>query len=153
MVVCACYEQTATALTRISTCTRLWYREQPAMLSTLRPPKISSSLRSLQRVRSLATERPLPKSFADTTAGLPPLPTVKRKENPEGPLRPHLQVPVNPNHGLWAFFRKKLDKDGNATYETIEPRKSNSDYSGASLSGLCSRFLIKWLARTCMDRS
>jgi len=81
-------------------------------------------------VRSLATERQLPKSFGDTTTGLPPLPPVKRKDNPEGPLRPHLQVAVNPNHGLWAFFRKKVDKDGNPTYETLEPQNAATDYSG-----------------------
>ncbi|KAF8585709.1 MRP-L47-domain-containing protein, partial [Ramaria rubella] len=27
-----------------------------------------------------------------------------------GPLRPHLQVPINPNHGLYAFFRTNRDK-------------------------------------------
>lgn len=30
---------------------------------------------------------------------------------PDGPLRPHLNVKVNPNHGLYAFFRKRTDEN------------------------------------------
>jgi large subunit ribosomal protein L47 len=52
---------------------------------------------------------------------------------PEGPLRSHLGVEVNPNHGLWAFFRKKDGKDGVQSYETLEAKDSAADYSGMPL--------------------
>lgn len=93
-----------------------------AMLPALRQPTRTSALRISQRVRCLATEATLPK--------LPSLPTVKRKEIPEGPLRPHSNIDVNPKHGLWGFFRKKLDKDGKEVYETLQPRNPAEDYSG-----------------------
>lgn len=47
----------------------------------------------------------------------------------DGPLRPHLQIPVNPNHGLYAFFRKK-EKDGKTFYDTVEPADMTVDKSG-----------------------
>lgn len=47
----------------------------------------------------------------------------------ERPLRPHLGVEVDPNHGLWAFFRK-VEKDGQETYETVE-RDSPGQTSGS----------------------
>ncbi|KAI0801817.1 mitochondrial 39-S ribosomal protein L47 (MRP-L47)-domain-containing protein, partial [Irpex lacteus] len=39
----------------------------------------------------------------------------------EGALRPHLGVEVDPDHGLWAFFRRKTADDGTTKYETVEP--------------------------------
>ena len=78
--------------------------------------------------RSYATEAALPStSSADLVA------TVgkgKKGRVPEGPLRPHLGVEVNPNHGLWAFFRKKVGKDGVSSYETLETKDPVVDYSG-----------------------
>ena len=47
-----------------------------------------------------------------------------------GPLRPHLHIPVNPNHGLYAFFRKK-EKDGKTYYDTVESADMTGDKSGA----------------------
>ncbi|KAM5535033.1 hypothetical protein V8D89_011261 [Ganoderma adspersum] len=49
----------------------------------------------------------------------------------DGPLRPHLQIPVNPNHGLYAFFRKK-EKDGKTFYDTVESADMTGDKSGRS---------------------
>ncbi|KAF8555224.1 MRP-L47-domain-containing protein [Imleria badia] len=37
--------------------------------------------------------------------------------------RPHLGINVDPNHGLWAFFRKK-EVDGVVQHETVEARES-----------------------------
>jgi hypothetical protein len=50
-----------------------------------------------------------------------------------GKLRPHLNIDVNPNHGLYAFFRKKGDefsKEG-VHYETVEPALPSITDSGA----------------------
>jgi len=49
-------------------------------------------------------------------------------------LRPHLGVEVNPNHGLWSFFRKKVGRDGVSNYETLEVKDSVVDYSGRAWS-------------------
>lgn len=81
--------------------------------------------------RSYATETVLP-----STSSANPVTLVgkgKKGEVPEGPLRPHLGVEVNPNHGLWAFFRKKVGKDGVQIYETIEQKDNTVDYSGRLL--------------------
>lgn len=59
-------------------------------------------------------------------------------------MRPHLGVEVNPNHGLWPFFRKMVGKDRAVTYETLEARDSSVDYSGAFL--LRPRCLVSRLA-------
>ena len=48
-------------------------------------------------------------------------------------MRPHLGVEVNPNHGLWAFFRRKVEKSGELSYETIETRDNATHYSGTFL--------------------
>lgn len=75
--------------------------------------------------RSYATEAPLPSTSSAndaTSAG-----------GPEGPLRPHLGVQVNPNHGLWAFFRKTVGKDGVQSYETLEKKDNAVHYSGTFL--------------------
>lgn len=37
--------------------------------------------------------------------------------------RPHLGITVDPNHGLWAFFRKK-EVEGAVRHETLEARES-----------------------------
>jgi len=44
-------------------------------------------------------------------------------------LRPHLGVEVDPNHGLWAFFRKK-EVDGDMKYESLESRDAFQDDPG-----------------------
>ena len=47
-------------------------------------------------------------------------------------MRPHLGIEVNPNPGLYAFFRRK-EKEGVVSYETVEPSDLVNDKSGASL--------------------
>jgi len=118
----------------------------PAMLKALRTSTtlLSSHLLASQTAssslalgigarvaRSYATETTLP-----STSSANPVTSVgkgKKGEVPEGPLRPRLGVEVNPNHGLWAFFRKKVGKDGVEIYETIEPKEKAVDYSGRPL--------------------
>ncbi|KAI6114030.1 mitochondrial 39-S ribosomal protein L47 (MRP-L47)-domain-containing protein [Pisolithus sp. B1] len=93
--------------------------------------------------RSLRLMRPLPFTrFVSTEAatlnlsavGSTPVETqsdaaVKRTK-PAG-SRPHLGVEIDPNHGLWSFFRKNVDSEGKVTYETVEPRDAY-DESGRS---------------------
>ena len=38
----------------------------------------------------------------------------------EAPLRPHLRVEVDPDHGLWAFFRRVEDDEGIVDYQTVQ---------------------------------
>ena len=93
--------------------------------------------------RSYATETALP-----STSSANPATSVgkgKKGEVPEGPLRPHSGVEVNPNHGLWAFFRKNGGKDGMQTYETIEAKANAVDYSGRLL------FLTACAPKTCAE--
>ena len=111
-----------------------------AMLKALRTPATllntqllasrtpSSSLThrvAAHAARSYATETPLPSA---NSVG-----RNRKGEEPEGPLRPHLGVAVNPNHGLWSFFRKTVGKDGAVAYETLEAKDDTVDYSGAFL--------------------
>ncbi|EUC54596.1 ribosomal protein subunit L4 [Rhizoctonia solani AG-3 Rhs1AP] len=52
-------------------------------------------------------------------------------ETPPGHLRPDLHVDVNPDHGLYGFFRAVRDEvSGVLDYETIVPRHRVNDYSG-----------------------
>ena len=57
-------------------------------------------------------------------------------------MRPHLGVEVNPNHGLWAFFRRK-EQDGKVSYETVEPMDVVEDKSGTSQHTLHLRRVFK----------
>ncbi|KAH9936313.1 uncharacterized protein B0H18DRAFT_973302, partial [Fomitopsis serialis] len=50
----------------------------------------------------------------------------------EGALRPHLDIPVNPNHGLYGFFRRN-EVDGVAKYETLDVFDSTQAMSGTSV--------------------
>ncbi|KAF9791146.1 mitochondrial 39-S ribosomal protein L47 (MRP-L47)-domain-containing protein, partial [Thelephora terrestris] len=52
----------------------------------------------------------------------------------EGPLRPHLGIEVNPNHGLWAFFRKTVGKDGVLSRVALEKKDNTVNYSGRAWS-------------------
>ena len=92
---------------------------------------VASSLTPGVRVhtaRSYATEAALPSTSSANV--VTPVGKGKKGEVPEGPLRPHLGVKVNPSHGLWAFFREKVGKDGVSGYETLEAKDSVVDYSG-----------------------
>ncbi|EIN12629.1 MRP-L47-domain-containing protein [Punctularia strigosozonata HHB-11173 SS5] len=51
----------------------------------------------------------------------------------EGALRPHLGIQVNPDHGLYAFFRKRHDSStGAVVYDTIEGNAVDVAITGRS---------------------
>ena len=84
-----------------------------------------------QHARRLATHVPVPASANASSSSAGVTSTAK-----EGALRPHLGVEVNPNHGLFAFFRRK-EKDGVVTYDTVEPLDTLHDKSGTCLVFRC----------------
>jgi len=82
--------------------------------------------------KSYATEAALP-----STSPANPINLVgkgKKTVAPVGPLRPHLGIEVNPNHGLWAFFRKTAGKDGVLSYVALEKKDNTVNYSGRAWS-------------------
>lgn len=102
-------------------------------VTRLASPSFVSGVR-IHDARSYATETALPSASSTNP--------VTSVGNPEGLLRPHLGVEVNPNHGLWAFFRRKVGQDGAQSYETLEKKDNAIHYSGAFLVynlniGLC----------------
>ncbi len=100
--------------------------------------------------RRLATHAPalsasgVPVADASTSSSV-----VDRRK--DGALRPHLGIEVNPNHGLYAFFRRK-EKDGQVTYDTAEPVDIKSNKSGASMYVLDCRTCANALAFTVPTR-
>jgi large subunit ribosomal protein L47 len=82
--------------------------------------------RVLQSVRWNSNEVPLidPSRMIQKPGYQPP--TRKSKG---AALRPHLGVEVDPDHGLWAFFRKK-ERDGEIKFESLEPRDTFQDDPG-----------------------
>ena len=101
--------------------------------------------RSLQGLSRAACSRPAAfvapvgsqaRTFASVVPGTPAtskalVPSGSKAKTPEGHLRPHLGVEVNPNHGLYAFFRR-VEKDGEVDYETVESRDHANTGSSAS---------------------
>ncbi|KDQ62285.1 hypothetical protein JAAARDRAFT_54259 [Jaapia argillacea MUCL 33604] len=83
--------------------------------SRLRP----TILRSFIPVRHFATPTDQPVSRPERDPATPPGP----------PLRPHLNLPVNPNHGLYGFFRKIKTEKGVEAYETVEVTATESGRS------------------------
>ncbi|KAG9003237.1 54S ribosomal protein L4 mitochondrial [Tulasnella sp. JGI-2019a] len=78
-------------------------------------------------VRFLATV--LPESTAATVseASSSSSSDLALRSSADGPaLRPQTNVQVDPNHGLWAFFRK--DRQGKVL--TLEPSHKTEDFSG-----------------------
>ncbi|KAI0056568.1 MRP-L47-domain-containing protein [Artomyces pyxidatus] len=90
------------------------------MLSAFR----SRSLRAFTAVR--------PSRYYSTVIDtvVTPTPTPQKAE---GALRPHLGIPVNPNHGLYAFFRKK-EIDGEITYQSLDNAVDLREAAGRSWS-------------------
>ena len=68
--------------------------------------------------------------------------TVVKDVEKDGRLRPHLGIEVNPNHGLYAFFRKKTEENGDVVYETLEPLELPQDNSGMWLFDRFWRLLL-----------
>ena len=55
----------------------------------------------------------------------------------EGPLRPQHKVKIDPDHGLWAFFRKEKGEDGVETYQTVKGYIPGEVLSGEFLYFTC----------------
>jgi large subunit ribosomal protein L47 len=85
------------------------------MLSSLRT-RTSNAFRALGNARLYSTPIEAT-SEASQTSGAP------------GALRPHLNIPVNANHGLYAFFRKR-EKDGSVTHDPFEDESGLQDVFG-----------------------
>ncbi|TCD70539.1 54S ribosomal protein L4 mitochondrial [Steccherinum ochraceum] len=95
----------------------------------------SSQFRGLLHTvsRRAATSRPpLTRSFASV---LPSIPRGGQKLSPTDPqngqLRPQLNIEVDLNHGLWAFFRKNEEEDV-VKYDTVEAIDLTTQYRGRS---------------------
>ncbi|KAI6044810.1 mitochondrial 39-S ribosomal protein L47 (MRP-L47)-domain-containing protein [Pisolithus marmoratus] len=95
------------------------------------------AVRSLRSMRALLFNRCASTeavTLGPSAAGSAPVDTQGnagvKQTRPSG-SRPHLGIEVDPNHGLWAFFRKNVDSEGKVTYETVEPRDAY-DESGRS---------------------
>src|ERR1700741_2520675 len=101
------------------------------MLSSIRA-RTSNAIRVLGHVRRYSTPiEATPK--ASETSGAP------------GALRPPLNIPVNPNHGLYAFFRKR-EKDGNVTHDFVEDESGLSDVFGESQRILLRVTALTWVS-------
>jgi large subunit ribosomal protein L47 len=87
------------------------------MLSSLRA-RTPNAVRTLGRVRRYSTP-------------IEATPRADEISGASGALRPHLNIPVNPNHGLYAFFRKR-EKDGKATHDPLEDDAGLRDVFGES---------------------
>ena len=123
-----------------------------SQLLASRTPSSSLALRvAAHAARSYATETPLPSTSSANSVG-----KNGKGGQPEGPLRPHLGVEVNPNHGLWSFFRKTVGKNGAVAYETLEAKDDTVDYSGAFLlrqEVLFTEMRVRLVNhRSCMER-
>jgi len=57
------------------------------------------------------------------------VPKIGETSGAPGALRPHLNIPVNPNHGLYAFFRKR-EKDGKVIHDPLEDHSGLQDVFG-----------------------
>ncbi|KAH9854679.1 MRP-L47-domain-containing protein [Lenzites betulinus] len=87
------------------------------------------SLPSVAR-RTLATHVPAPSaSSLPSTASAATSTATNGRGRADGPIRPHLGIEVNPNHGLYAFFRRD-EKNGQVSYETVEPLNVLTTNSG-----------------------
>lgn len=71
--------------------------------------------------RSLATVLPASKAVVPSDAS-----TTSSTTDDGTALRPQTNVQVDPNHGLWAFFRQ--DRQGKLL--TLEPSHKTEDFSG-----------------------
>jgi large subunit ribosomal protein L47 len=75
-------------------------------------------------------------SPSNETQSIDPLQRAKKDKKVVVGLRPSFRVPVNPNHGLYGFFRKK-EKDGVVSYDSLpdfnERLKTGRSWTAAEL--------------------
>lgn len=77
------------------------------------------------QTRAFASVLPKVPTNSKTSSGRGSTPSIP---TPEGHLRPHRGIEIDPNHGLYGFFRR-VEKDGKADYDTLEvnaPPKTGS---------------------------
>jgi len=97
----------------------------------LKQPLSFRAVRSVPlRTRALATHAATLPSIPTTSLSETP-PVISEKASKDGPMRPHLKISVDPNHGLYALFRRQ-EKDGVVSYETVEAADVTTDGSGRS---------------------
>lgn len=100
------------------------------MLASLKPLALRAARSVPVQIRALATHAtPLPSVPASSQLGQVSALLAEKNEN--GPLRQQLNIQINPNHGLYGFFRRKEDK-GAVSYETLETADVTKDQSGRS---------------------
>ena len=87
------------------------------MLSFFRT-RTSNAVRALGHVRRYSTPIEATPKTGETSSA-------------PGALRPHLNIPVNPDHGLYAFFRKR-EKDGKTIHDHFEDNSGIRDVFGES---------------------
>jgi large subunit ribosomal protein L47 len=84
---------------------------------------LSSITRRHTLLRAL---RPQTRSFAEAVA----IPSATNTLETPPPVVPKRRVPVNENHGLYAFFRKSVNDDGTASYETLSTNAEKGTHGG-----------------------
>ncbi len=93
---------------------------RPVARSILKSPPPLYPIASRVAIRTLATV--VPENESPAIAASP--------SSRNGALRPHLNIPVDPNHGLYAFFRK-TEKDGVVSYESLDAKDPLKDNTGS----------------------
>lgn len=83
---------------------------------TALPDSTSTQFLEEAKRRGVSLTTPEPETEAQQQERFEQFLTEKEKEKPS---RPHRNISVNPNHGLWSFFRK-VERDGKETHETLE---------------------------------
>jgi hypothetical protein len=101
---------------------------QDYLTVTQRALRAAAKMFSSFRQRTLQLLRPvIPARYYGTPLDIVPAISTKA----DGALRSHLNVPINPNHGLYAFFRKKENDDGTVAYRSVEDEDSLQTKTGA----------------------
>lgn len=98
---------------------------RPLSRNILQPLTRGTFLKSTSPSSSIAVARTFASVVPDSDST-----AVALENTNNGASRPHLNIPVDPNHGLYGFFRK-TEKDGVVKYETIDAKNPLTDKTGA----------------------